>query len=351
MFARLKLWLSRLIKQFTRRFESLWRRVHAGRWIEGSHREARGGLAFAPLLAPYRAYRLYLPAGYRADESLPMLVMLHGCHQDAESFAAGTRMNALADRERVLLLYPEQRRIANGNRCWNWFDPTTHGGGGEAAIIAGMVRTVAAQYAVDTTRIWVAGLSAGGAMASILASCHADLFAGCAVHSGLMFQAAGSPGAAKRAMEHGSDRDPQRAGREALEIFGQKVDAMPVIVIHGARDEQVNPINADQVVLQFAVLNRIPEAENTTLGPMQEKTNTATSAGGYHFEIRDYRRADRLLIRKVTVEELGHAWSGGDARYAHNDPRGPDATEMIWDFLRLHRRLPKLRETPIPVDA
>jgi len=354
MFASLKRSLTGLFKSLRVRVARSVRRARgagAGRWVDGNHREARGSLAFAPMIAPYRAYRLYLPSHYHAEESLPLLVMLHGCHQDPESFAAGTRMNAVADRERLLVLYPEQRKLANNNRCWNWFDPTTHGGGGEAAIITGMVRAVMAQYGVDTTRIWVAGLSAGGAMASILASCHAELFAACAVHSGLMFQAAASPGAAKRAMERGSDREPRRAGREALEISGKTVDAMPVIVIHGARDEQVNPVNADQVVLQFAALNRFAEAESTAVEAMPGKKRSDTSAGGYRYEIRDYRRADRLLIRQVTVDELGHAWSGGDPRYAHNDPRGPDATALIWDFLRLYRRSPKLLKTPIPADA
>jgi poly(hydroxyalkanoate) depolymerase family esterase len=342
MFASLKRWLMRRFKPLGARFApSRWSARHTavGRWVEVNHREARGGLAFAPMVAPFRSYRLYLPSHYRAKESLPMLVMLHGCHQEAESFAAGTHMNGLADRERLLVLYPEQRQQANNNRCWNWFDPTTHGGGGEAAIIAGMVRAVAAQYAVDRTRIWIAGLSAGGAMASAVASCYADLFAACAVHSGLMFQAAGSPSAATRAMDGRSDRDPQRAGREAFELSSKKIDSMPLIVIHGLRDEQVKPANAEQVVAQFAALNRLTDFDVTAA-----TVKIGTSPSGYRYQIHDYRRADQLLIRKVMVDQLGHAWSGGDERYPYNDARGPDASELIWNFFRLHRRKQKHQE-------
>jgi poly(hydroxyalkanoate) depolymerase family esterase len=345
MLKLLQRWLARLFKRskhgLLRAVRPRFRR--AGRWVEGSQREARGTLAFAPMIAPHRPYRLYLPAGYRASESLPMLIMLHGCHQDAESFAAGTRMNSLADRERLLVLYPEQRLLANHSHCWNWFDPATHKGGGEAAIIAAMVSAVAARYGVDSTRIWVAGLSAGAAMASTVASCYANLFAACAVHSGLMFQAATSPAAATRAMERGSDRDPTKVGREAFELSANKVDGMPVIVIHGARDERVNPINADQVVLQFAAMNQLAApVGGGAVESMQAEMKSATSAGGYRYEISDYRRGAQLLIRKVIVDELGHAWSGGDSRFPYNDPRGPDASELIWNFFRQHRRTLKL---------
>lgn len=355
MFGRLKRWLARLFASLKGGIARLFRRpppVPGGRWIGGHHHEPRGSLAFAPLVAPHRPYRLYLPAGHDAGERLPMLVMLHGCQQDVESFAAGTRMNALADRERLVVLYPEQRRLANVHRCWNWFDPSTQRGRGEAAIIAGMVRAVAAKYNVDGSRIWVAGLSAGGAMASILASCHAELFAACAVHSGLMFQAAGSPGAAARAMERGSAVDPQKAGRMAYEISAKEVDAMPAMVVHGDRDERVNPVNADQVIAQFAQMNELAlSARDRAFDDVQDRVKVEMSAGGYRYEIHDRLCDGQPLLRKVMIEGLGHAWSGGDGQYPYNDPRGPDANELMWNFFRLHRRAASSGQTTEPAQA
>ena len=309
-----------------------------GRLVHGSHRESAGILALAPMIAPHRPYWIYLPPGHTVAEQLPLVVMLHGCRQDANSFGAGTRMNALADRERFLVLYPEQRRLANPHQCWNWFDPSSQHGDGEAAIIAGMVRVITADYNADSSRVYVAGLSSGGALANTLASCYAGLFAACAVHSGMMFQAARSIADAERAMQHGSEFDPASAGEEAFRLSGHTAGTMPAIVIHGARDDRVSEMNADQIITQFVRMNQLAEKE-TGDSPTVE-TRIATSRGGYRYEIRDYLFDDRPLLRRVAIEDLAHAWSGGDAQYPYNDPKGPDATALIWDFFGLHQRLP-----------
>ncbi len=338
-----------LLRQGTRRVlelvsKRLGTRVSAapppGQWVQGSHRESAGRLILAPIVAPHRPYWLHLPAKHTVSEQLPLIVMLHGCRQDANSFAAGTRMNTLADRERFLVLYPEQRRLANPHRCWNWFDPSSQNGSGEAAIVAQMVRSIISEYNADGSRIYVAGLSSGGALASILASCYADMFAACAVHSGVMFQAADSIAGAERAMHQGSEFDPLKAGEEAFRISGHKVDAMPVIVIHGTQDDRVNASNADQVVAQFLRMNQLTQNDTTSHPKIEERT--ASCADGRRYGVRDFRLAHRSLIRQVMIEELAHAWSGGDAQYLYNDPKGPDATTLIWDFFKLHRRLPLL---------
>jgi poly(hydroxyalkanoate) depolymerase family esterase len=314
----------------------------AGRWVLGSHREPGGVLALAPLLGPHRPYRLYLPSGYIAGWPLPLVVMVHGCKQDAEAFAAGTRMNALADRERFLVLCPEQRAIANADRCWNWFDPSAHSGGGEAAIVAGMVRAVAASQAVDASRVYVAGLSSGGALASILASCYAELFAACAVHSGVMFQAARSVSGARRAIEMGSARDPAAAAADAFRISGRKVDAFPALVIHGSDDTRVHPANAEQTIGQFVHLNRLARPADAVR--ISERSRTAPGAEGYAYRMHDRLFDGRPLVRQIVIEGLEHAWSGGDPRLPYNDPRGPDASELIWAFFGEHRRLPRALE-------
>ena len=342
MFRILKAWYARRVASAKRKVVAWFRRakpVERGRWLSGKHRESAGQLTFAPLVSTARRFWLYFPADYRATEHLPLLVMLHGCKQDAKTFAAGTLMNVLADKQRFLVLYPEQQRLANLCRCWNWFDPSSHEGKGEAAIVAGMVRALVPKYHIDPTRIYVAGMSAGGAIASVLASCYADLFAACAVHSGLMFQAASSAALALNVMHHGSDRDPALAAQAAFDLSGHKVAGMPIVVIHGDQDRTVDPLNAEQIVAQFTALNRLmANAANTVFDETQREENIAPNGAQYGFRVRDHGDAERPHIREVSVQGLAHAWAGGNSSYPFNDSRGPGATELLWPFFKLHRR-------------
>ncbi|MEO5862048.1 MAG: PHB depolymerase family esterase [Burkholderiales bacterium] len=326
MFEHFKAWFGRLVAAAKIRLAGWFRRkkpYFRGTSISGEHRESSGRLVYAPLVSPKRGYRLYFPAGYRIGERLPLMVMLHGCKQNSESFAAGTRINLFADRARFCVLYPEQTGLANPYHCWNWFDPSNNEGNGEVAIIAAMAREVAKEHNVDASRIYVAGLSAGGALASALASCHADVFAACAVHSGLMFQAANFPAAARSAMQNGSERDPEKAGERAYKISGDKVGAMPVLVIHGDADETVHPVNAQQIIAQFLAMNRHGSQTYGLLDTLTARTTEKTNGSGYRYEIRDYGPEVAPLLRHVTVKGMGHAWSGGNPSYPFNDPRGP----------------------------
>jgi poly(hydroxyalkanoate) depolymerase family esterase len=305
----------------------------AGRWVEGSHADSHQMFLFFPMPKSKRNYWLYLPGSYSATGALPLVVMLHGCKQDAAAFASGTRMNELADREGFLVLYPEQRRSANAHRCWNWFDSSAQRAGGEAEVIAGMVREVTQTHAVDPGRVYIAGLSAGGAMASIMASCYGNLFAACAVHSGLMFRAAESVSQAARAMRHGSRASTQDTARQAL---AQKdFSFVPALVIQGTADSVVNPLNADQLVQQFVAIAELADAGN---GPVTAVSSDQSGGGRRAYEIFDYRCGDRLLSRKVLIDGLDHAWSGGDGAHPFNDPKGPDATRMIWQFFCAFQR-------------
>ena len=331
------------LKRWLGAFSSIARRLalrltgrRLGRWIEGSYAEPHRRLFFLPLPQSKRNYHLYLPGRYAATKSWPLLVMLHGCKQDPVTFSSGTRMNQLADQQGFLVLYPEQRRLANAYRCWNWFDSAAQQSGGEAALIAGMVREVCAAYGVDSGRVYIAGLSAGGAMTSIMASCYGDLFAACAVHSGLMYRAAESVSEATKAMKQGSRASPEKTARQAM---AQKDFAfVPVMVIHGNKDETVNSVNADQVVEQFMSMARLSDGGNAAL---TEFTSSEHGADRYPYEIREYRRGDTLLLRKVLVEGLDHAWSGGDGEHPFNDPKGPDASRMIWEFFAGRQRSEK----------
>ncbi|MGH8642208.1 MAG: extracellular catalytic domain type 1 short-chain-length polyhydroxyalkanoate depolymerase [Burkholderiales bacterium] len=279
------------------------------------------------LLLTFRAYRLYLPAAATRGNRLPLLVMLHGCKQDAQVFAEGTRMNELADQRDFIVLYPEQSRTANPLGCWNWFLPTVLKGAGEAAAIVRIVRKVAKTYPVDTTRVYVAGMSAGGAMASVLANRFAALFAACAVHSGLKYGAAASPTAALAAMRDGA---PGSAGE-----LPKRAAFVPTLVIHGDRDRTVDPVNAGQIIEQA----RLAAANAAPAQALVESTRRIASAR-HPYQRRDYVRGGKVVLRLIAVEGLDHAWSGGDDRHPFNDPQGPDASRLIWDFVKDFRRLP-----------
>lgn len=264
---------------------------------------------------------------------MPMVVMLHGCRQDAETFAGLTRMNGIADRDNFLVLYPEQRRLANSLRCWNWFSRSAQTGAGEAAILADMIRTLADEHGVDIDRIYIAGLSAGAAMATNLAVCHADLFAACALHSGISFGAAATSHQALKVMREGSPKDTRDAGRRAFIQARGKAERMPAIIIQGDGDEVVNPVNAEQTASQFAELNKLLAEDVSSQAVVPHETSNFNRNGSrYQYQTTDIRHGGRAVIRKVVVAGLGHAWSGGPDDYPFSDPRGPDASELICNF-------------------
>lgn len=283
------------------------------------------------LLRSFRAYRLYLPAGASIRDRLPLLVMLHGCQQDALVFSEGTRMNDLADRHGFMVLYPEQNRRANPFGCWRWYEPEVLAGTGEAAEIARIVDKVVRRYPVDPERVYVTGMSAGGAMACVLANRYGALFAACAVHSGLMYRAAASPSTAAAAMRKGSTNAINATVPEPRPPF------VPTLVIHGDDDDVVNPVNAEQIVEQVRML---AENNGASAGPLVDGAERRVAGPGRAYRMRDYRRGGRVVLRQIIVEGLGHAWSGGDERHRFNDPQGPDASRIIWEFVSEFRRVP-----------
>jgi len=263
--------------------------------------------------------------------------MLHGCTQDAASFAAATLMNKAADRYGFVAVYPQQERGDNPQGCWNWFLPEHQArGAGEPASIAATIRELmgtTSPWTIDTRRVFVAGLSAGGAMAAILAATYPDLFAAVAVHSGLAYRSAASLGAAFDAMARGG-KDPAEQGRAAHAAIGRLARPVPSIVVHGSADTTVAPVNADHVLQQSMTANRLAAPETCDLDITRPTTTSRDQVDDGHAYTRcqwtDRRGA--LMHELLTVDGLGHAWSGGAPGGSYTDPGGPDATEAIWRF-------------------
>ncbi|MGZ9058898.1 MAG: extracellular catalytic domain type 1 short-chain-length polyhydroxyalkanoate depolymerase [Burkholderiaceae bacterium] len=276
-----------------------------------------------------RNYKLYVPSVY-SGTPLPLVVMLHGCTQDPSDFATGTRANRWAENKRCLVVYPEQIARANSHRCWNWFRPRDqHAGRGEPALIAGIVKQVIDEYEVDSRRVYIAGLSAGGAMAAIMGHEYPELFAAVGVHSGLPVGVAHDVPSALMLMKTGQSAHAPRAVTAAR---NQRV--VPVIVMHGDADKTVNPANAARLV-QNAVETGLlinPDA------PLKTDAQSIDAADGH----RAYRRTRYTTSNAVSVIEYwelhgaGHAWSGGSAAGSFADDRGPDATEAMLQFFYQH---------------
>jgi len=300
-------------------------------WIHGIFPHALRAGAFRR----QRDYFLHVPVTVGRRGRVPLLVMLHGCRQDARGFAQGSRINELADEHGFLVLYPQQSPRANALRCWNWFERRTGHGAGEAAAIAALVRDVTRRYPIDRSRVYVAGISAGGAMTTILALCHGALFAACAVVAGLMYRAADSALAGARAMSSGSAESPVSMADEAASRPSRKLRFVPALVIHGSSDSVVHPRNAEQIVLQF---RRFAEALGTPPGPLTDAVEQRISTEGRSYLQRDYLGRDQLLLRSILIEGLQHAWSGGDERFPFYDSAQPDTSLLIWDFLSRFRR-------------
>jgi poly(hydroxyalkanoate) depolymerase family esterase len=280
---------------------------------------------------------VHAPAGADPQTAVALVCMLHGCTQNAASFADATLMNDAADRHGFVVVYPQQELGDNPRCCWNWFLPAHQARGtGEPASIAAIVRELmgtASPWAIDPRRVFVAGLSAGGAMAAVMAATYPDLFAAVAVHSGLAYRSAGNVSAALTAMARGSE-DPVGGGRAAHAAMGRHARAVPSIVVHGSADATVAPVNADRVLQQSMAANRLAAPE---VGDLDSAHPTTTESGrvdgGYAYTRSQWTDCRGLLMHeRLEVDGLGHAWSGGAPGGSYTDPRGPDATDAIWRF-------------------
>ena len=312
-------------------------RLTDARTVEGSAHSADGATAPWLLLPAERSYRLYLPPHVVQNdggEALPLVVMIHGCRESAEAFERGTRMNAIAEREGFAVLYPDQATFANIRRCWNWFEPNTAAGNGECAIILEMIDQAYGHVMLDRSRVCVAGMSSGGALASLLAYHHPDVFAAAAVHSGLPPMMPPSAAAAIAAMEKGVRVDAEMLAESYWNTH--EVLPPPLIVLHGDADTSVTEKNATSLLQLWEKL--IEAAPQTNPLVREAREFAATDTASAYSQI-DELRDGRIVIRGVRIHGLGHAWSGGDAELPFNDANGPDASAMIWKFFERQRRV------------
>jgi poly(3-hydroxybutyrate) depolymerase len=297
-----------------------------GCFLHGEASSRRGRVLLAPFVAPRRHYLLYVPRGYTRWRRSPLVVLCHGCQQTPEDFAQGSRIAAFADAHRALVLMPRQRANANAWCCWNWFDPSTAAGDGEAAIVEAMTQKIASRFSVDARRVTAAGMSAGGALAAILGIRHPNVFRTVVSHSGIACGAAETPLGARRVLAEGPHHDVEAIGREAQD----RARRVPLLAIQGLADDVVAPRNAKALVAQFLARAGI-ESSDERLPPAA--VDRRVDDDGHPMRVRDWRDRDGLVARLVEIEGLGHAWSGGDAVLRYNDAGAPDALAIVADFL------------------
>ncbi|CAN5706555.1 PHB depolymerase family esterase [soil metagenome] len=279
-----------------------------GRFVSGSFTNGAGT----------RGYKLYIPSGDVGD-SVPLVVMLHGCTQNPDDFAVGTGMNTLAEEGKFFVLYPEQSNGANMQKCWNWFQAGDQvKDRGEPSIIAGMTHQIAATQPIDSRKIYVAGLSAGAAMAVVMGETYPELYAAVGAHSGLPYGAAKDMPSAFQAMQGGG---PSRGASR-----------VPTIVFHGDRDTTVSHRNGEQILRRWAAPNSVVDASETKPLVSVKKGQVP---GGHVYTRSVYRDADgRTMAEGWSIHGAGHAWAGGDPRGSYTDSSGPDASaEMVRFFL------------------
>lgn len=296
-------------------------------WSSGTVKNSAGSLE----------YKLWTPTAYKKEKRTPLVVLLHGCMQKAEDIAALSGMNDLADKENFLVVYPLQNDAANPIRCWNWFLPQHQSRvAGEPSLIAAAVKDVANIRNVDATRTFVVGVSAGGAMAVIMAANYPELFAGLGTIAGVQFKAAATVQEGLAVMKQASS-EPDEHGLLAFQAMNTaaKKKRMPVIAFHGTKDPYLNPLNTEQLIAQWAKTNDYLDdgKANDSVSVKSPEETKGKVRDGYDFTKFSYAdAAGRLLMEKWIVEGLGHAWPGGRGPSQFADAKGPDATAEIWRF-------------------
>jgi len=280
-------------------------------------------------------YKLYVPSAAGSDP-LPLVVVLHGCAQSADALAQLTLMNDVAEQQGFYALYPEQSAARESERCWRWYDAAhQHRDTGEPADLVAVVANVSSRYPVDPTRIYVAGLSAGGAMAVILAATYPDVFSAVGTAAGLEYGAAAAYGGIWQACLYGGP-SPNTQGIAAYNAMGDQARPLRLIAFHGSADDVVYPVALDQLVAQWAQTNDLVDdaTDNDSVDAVADAEQAGNVPGGLDYRHRQFAAAagQPNLIESYLVDGMGHAWPGGAAGVDFSDPRGPAASALMWQF-------------------
>jgi poly(hydroxyalkanoate) depolymerase family esterase len=299
--------------------------------------DAPGKWTMSDFRSPFgqRTYYLYVPKK-NSGQPLPLMVMLHGCTQTALQFATETGMNVVAEKYGFAVLYPEQSYTDNIWGCWNWFKPENQKrNSGELGLVLDMMNEVSRRVKIDARHIYVTGLSSGGAMASNLLACYADVFAGAGIASGLEFQAATSEIEAHEVMASGSTHDLRQSAAQAVKCSGSSAKPSAIMVIYGTQDNAVNPVNSTRVIQQFSMINDLLDdgQANQTQNDRVVVSRDDQVPNGRSYRTDYYGGNGAIHLAKVTVNGMGHAWSGAVQPGQFADLDGPNASEMIWLFL------------------
>ncbi len=292
-----------------------------------------------------RAFRFYAPSSIRFFEKRPLLLALHGCFHSPEKFTELAKLETLAEKNRIYLVLPEQKLLSNPTKCWNWFAKKHQiRGEGEPGEIFASVKWARDNYRIDSSRIYVAGVSAGGGMAGIMLAQYPDVFAAGMIASGTMFKAAENIATGQWAASRGSSADPAKLAMETWNDLKEKIsmpEQLPVLVFHGEKDRACNSINGTQAAQQFISFNDLFDdaRDNRSIESTPVLTSEHQVPDGYKYTRTAYGRSQTdILVEMYIVKEMGHGWSGGKAGAQFNFPLGPDQTEIMWNFLsRYHK--------------
>ena len=280
-----------------------------------------------------RAYYGYIPSTYKAGTALPLVVVLHGCTQTADVIRQQTKFDALAESQGFITVYPEQPSSANSEQCWNWFQTADMSrGAGEPSIIAGITQWVQQHYTVDAKRVYVAGFSAGAAMADVMGATYPDLYAAIGVGSGIEYNGG-------TAALGGQAIDPTQAGHDAFNAMGSFAREVPALIFHGQQDTTVPVNNAAKLVQQWQTTDSLAEygSVSGSFPTSAVSTHNATSPGGQAYTVSSYNDGQgHEVVQEWLVANMGHAWSGGCSCESYSYPSGPDETQAMYSFFVQH---------------
>lgn len=288
-----------------------------------------------------RNYKVYIPKSLAKTKKAPVVVMLHGCEQNAEEFAAGTRITKWADKEKFIVLLPEQNILYNPYKCWNWVLPVNNARTGETQVIVEMLDAVIAKYGADKDRVFAAGMSSGASMVNILGNCYPERFKGLGSHDGTQFYSTKTGMDFADVVLHGASVPPfdaAQVGNRCSSFVSNRPSKMPIIIFHGMNSPLMSPAHAFQIESEFKIFNDLLDNNRRDTSYFLEKSVKfvpATSTYGYNLYTL-INPNHEVLIERYMINDLAHGWSGGLSTLPYNDPKGPNATQLIIEFFKKH---------------